>query len=46
MKHAFNMICDKMVRAGNGDYRHTDNLKDIIGYAKLALKELEKKTGK
>lgn len=41
MEHTFRLIIDKMTRAANGNWRHRDNLVDIIGYATLSLKELD-----
>lgn len=40
--HTFKLIADKMTRAANGDYKHLDNLVDIIGYATLSLDILKK----
>lgn len=41
LEHTFRLIVDKMTRAANGNWKHRDNLVDIIGYATLSLKELD-----
>lgn len=42
IQEALEMIAFKMARVVNGDYRHADNLIDIIGYTQLAIDQLEK----
>lgn len=44
LEHTFRLIIDKMTRAANGNWRHRDNLVDIIGYATLSLNELDRET--
>ena len=43
VKGAFKMICTKMVRCLNGNWKKLDNPIDIQGFAALIVKEMEKK---
>lgn len=39
---AIDHICTKLARIGNGDPYYADNWRDIVGYATLVLRELER----
>ena len=41
-REALDMIANKMARIACGDPSEPDHLRDVIGYAQLALEELER----
>lgn len=45
-KEAIRMIVHKLCRISNGDPHHIDSWVDIVGYATLVIRELEKNESK
>lgn len=46
MRESLEMIAHKLARITIGDYTHLDSWVDIVGYAMLVVKELEKEKAK